>query len=413
VSALPSARNLGRYEILAELGKGTMGTVYKALDPVLNRTVALKTINLATDDPEMADYKSRLFQEARAVASLNHPNIVTVYDAGENGDVPYLAMELLEGRDLALVISDGTPLPVQDAIDIALQVAEGLTYAHEHGVLHRDIKPANIMIVRDQLVKIADFGIARLRATQRSDGPAALGAPRYMSPEQVLGKRADHRSDIFSLGVVLYEMLTGCSPFAGADLNAILFQIVNLVAPAPSTMNPAVPAALDGIVAKALAKTPEDRYDSAKAFAEALRTCHSTVEAAQNVPPSIASQPVLPKIDPRAVTPLLATSYPQSRQSDGQSSLIGTSTLGVAKDFDSLAAMVRLAAQTGVAQSFAALASREEKPDDAEGTVHGTVVREQSSKLVAAASIWKKSDRLIFAASVATAVVVAALIVFV
>ena len=151
-------------------------------------------------------------------------------------------------------------------------------YAHEHGVLHRDIKPANIMIVQDRLVKIADFGIARMRTTQRTDGPAALGSPRYMSPEQVLGKRADHRSDIFSLGVVLYEMLTGTSPFAGADLNAILFQIVNLLPAAPSTINPATPTVLDLIVAKALAKTPEERYASAQELADDLKQCRTKLD---------------------------------------------------------------------------------------------------------------------------------------
>ncbi|MGZ5258968.1 MAG: serine/threonine-protein kinase, partial [Burkholderiales bacterium] len=212
-------RKMGRYEIVAELGKGAMGTVYKAVDPLLNRTVALKTISVSPNDPEMAEYKARLFQEAKAVGGLNHPNIVTVYDVGDSGDLPYLAMEFLEGKELATLTAKGAALPVEYALEVTLQVAEGLAYAHEHGVLHRDIKPANIMIVQDRLVKIADFGIARMRTTQRTDGPAALGSPRYMSPEQVLGKRADHRSDIFSLGVVLYEMLTGTSPFAGADLN--------------------------------------------------------------------------------------------------------------------------------------------------------------------------------------------------
>jgi eukaryotic-like serine/threonine-protein kinase len=411
------ARKMGRYEIVAELGKGAMGTVYKAVDPLLNRTVALKTISVSPNDPEMADYKARLFQEAKAVGGLNHPNIVTVYDVGDSGDVPYLAMEFLQGKELAKVMSHGAPLPVEYALEVTLQVAEGLSYAHDHGVLHRDIKPANIMIVHDRLVKIADFGIARMRSAQRTDGPAALGSPRYMSPEQVLGKRADHRSDVFSLGVVLYEMLTGTSPFAGADLNAILFQIVNLVPAAPSTINASTPATLDAIVMKALAKTPEERYAAARELAEDLKQCRSNLNPDARVAGvAMPGQSALPKIDPSAVTPLLAKSYPQARHSDAQASTLGTATLGLAKDFDSLSAMVRLASQTGVAQTFEGyVKAQEAEADEAEKAdavaVHGKVVREQSSDLVSARPQWKKSDRLIFAASVAMAAVVGALIV--
>ena len=406
------ARKLGRYEIVAELGKGAMGTVYKARDPLLDRTVALKTISVAPNDPEMAEYKARLFQEAKAVGGLNHPNIVTVYDVGDSGDMPYLAMEFLEGNELAHLTAKGNPLAVEHALDIALQVAEGLAYAHERGVLHRDIKPANIMIVHDRVVKIADFGIARMRTAQRTEGPAALGSPRYMSPEQVLGKRADHRSDIFSLGVVLYEMLTGTSPFSGGDLNAILFQIVNLVPPAPSTICAGSPTMLDFIVAKALAKTPEERYESAKELAEDLIQCRMNLNPDMRlVGAATPTQSALPKIDPYAVTPLMAKAYPQARQGDGQSTTLGAATLGLAKDFDSLAAMVRLASQTGVAQSFEGYVKAQESDDKEAHTVHGKVVREQSSQLVAAVAKWNKSDQLIFAAGIATAAVVGALIV--
>lgn len=405
------ARKLGRYEIVAELGKGAMGTVYKAVDPLLDRTVALKTISVSPTDPEMAEYKARLFQEAKAVGGLNHPNIVTVYDVGESDDVPYLAMEFLEGRELATLLSNGTPLHIERALDIAAQVAEGLAYAHEHGVVHRDIKPANIMIVHDKLVKIADFGIARMRTVQRTAGPAALGSPRYMSPEQVLGKRADHRSDVFSLGVVLYEMLTGTSPFAGGDLNAILFQIVNLVPPAPSTMNAAAPALLDYIVAKALAKTPEERYETARALADDLKECHAKLDPQARLVSVTLRSTALATIDPHAVTPLLATSYPQARQADSQSSTLGTATLGLNKEFDSLSAMVRLASQTGLAQTFDGFVKQKEAEAEDNATVHGKIVREQSSHLVSHGARWNRSDRLIFAASVATAAVLGAIIV--
>jgi serine/threonine-protein kinase len=405
-------RTLGRYEIVAELGKGTMGTVYKAVDPLLDRTVALKTISVSADDPEMAEYKARLFQEAKAVGGLNHPNIVTVYDVGESDDVPYLAMEFLEGQELAALIAEGRPLSVEQAIDVAVQMSEGLAYAHEHGVIHRDVKPANVMIVRGGLVKIADFGIARMRTAQRTDGPAALGTPRYMSPEQVLGKRADHRSDIFAVGVVLYEMLTGTAPFAGADLNAILFQIVNLVPPAPSSLNAASPASLDEIVAKTIAKTPEARYATARGLAEDLKACRAGLDpAVQRAQTASSPQSALPKIDHDAVTPLLATSYPQARLTDTEATAAGTATLGLAKDFDSLAAMVRLASQTGVAQSLDGYVKEQEAQDNESETVHGNIVREQSSRLVSGGVAWTRSDRLMFAASVATALVVAALIV--
>src|SRR5688500_20166457 len=177
-------RRLGRYEIVAELGKGALGTVYKAVDPLLERAVAIKTISIAANEPEMAEYEARFYQEAKAVGGLNHRNIVTVYDVAKSGNPPYLAMELLDGHELGSLMSKAEPLPVAHALDIAAQVADGLAYAHEHGVVHRDIQPANIMVMKDGLVKIADFGIARMRS-RSADGSAekgpVLGSPRYMS----------------------------------------------------------------------------------------------------------------------------------------------------------------------------------------------------------------------------------------
>lgn len=410
-------RKLGRYEIVSELGKGSMGTVYKAVDPLLDRTVALKTISIAANDPDLAEYEARFYLEAKAVGGLNHQNIVTVYDVGNSGTMPYLAMEYVEGSELASLTGRSTPLPTEQALDIAAQVAEGLAYAHAHGVIHRDIKPANIMLAREGKAKIADFGIARMRSAEaKADTSGAMGSPRYMAPEQVLGRRADHRSDIFSLGVMLYEMLTGAPPFAGADLNAILFQIVNLVPPAPSTVNPAVPTMLDFIVAKALAKAPDERYDSAGALAEDLRQCRGKLDPELRVV-GIATpqQRVLPKIDPYAATPLLAKSFPDARHGDARTNFAGDATLGVAKDFDSLSAMVRLAAQTGVAQNFEGLVKAKESEATEASTVYGTLVREHSARIVTGFDRhfgrWSAADRLIFAASVASAGVVAAIIV--
>ena len=410
-------RKLGRYEIVSELGKGSMGTVYKAVDPLLDRTVALKTISIAANDPDLADYEARFYLEAKAVGGLNHQNIVTVYDVGNSGTMPYLAMEYIEGTELASLTGQSRPLPVEQALDIAAQVAEGLAYAHAHGVIHRDIKPANIMLANDGKAKIADFGIARMRSAEaKSDASGVMGSPRYMAPEQVLGRRADHRSDIFSLGVMLCEMLTGAPPFAGADLNAILFQIVNLVPPAPSTVNPAVPTMLDFIVAKALSKAPDERYESASVFADDLHQCRSKLDPElRMVGIATPQQRVLPTIDPYAATPLLAKSFPDARHGDSRPAFAGDATLGVAKDFDSLAAMVRLAAQTGVAQNFEGLVKAQESEATEASTVYGTLVREPSSRIATGFDRhfgrWSMADRLLFAASVASAGVVGAIII--
>src|SRR5690349_3982527 len=247
---------LGRYEIVAELGKGAMGVVYRAHDPMLNRVLAIKTINTEEAGHEgMAEYEARFYTEAKAAGGLNHPNIIIIYDIGKSGHLVYMAMEYIEGKELREMLAEGKPIAVAKAVDIAAQVAEGLAYAHQHQVVHRDIKPANIMITPDGRAKIADFGIARMRSSEtRTQTGVILGSPKYISPEQVVGKRADHRSDIFSLGVILYEMLCGAAPFNGENVTALMYQIVNFVPPAPSSVNDAVPQLADYIIAKMLAK---------------------------------------------------------------------------------------------------------------------------------------------------------------
>ncbi len=224
-----------------------MGVVYKARDPVLDRVVAIKTINLTLPKDELAEYEARFYQEARAAGGLNHPNIVTIYDIGKSERVAYMAMEFLEGQELrSAARPTREPLPVEQALDIAAQVADGLAYAHDRHIVHRDIKPANIMVVRDGLVKITDFGIARMRTNEvKTMTGMILGSPKYMSPEQVAGKRADHRSDLFSLGVVLYEMLTGQSPFQADNIHGIMYQIMKFTPPPPSTRNPVLPDVVD------------------------------------------------------------------------------------------------------------------------------------------------------------------------
>jgi serine/threonine-protein kinase len=268
-----------------------MGVVYKATDTALERTVAVKTVNMALEREGAEKYEARFYQEARAAGSLNHPNIVTVYDVGKEGNVAYMAMEFIEGEELRSLLAAGRALPVSQAVSIAAQVAEGLAYAHEHGVVHRDIKPANIMVLADGPVKITDFGIARMRASndELTQSGMMLGSPKYMSPEQVIGKRADHRSDLFSLGVILYEMLTGAAPFSGENVTALMYQIVNFAPPVPSAVNPAVPELLNFIVAKMLAKPLEERYQAAQELANDLRNCERQIST-----PASITQPLRP-----------------------------------------------------------------------------------------------------------------------
>ena len=332
--------NLGRYEVLGELGQGAMGVVYKARDPLIDRVVAIKTINLSLAMDEKDEYEGRFYQEARAAGRLNHPNIVTIYDVGKSGDVAYIAMELLEGRELRDIMNEGPLLPIDQVLNIVAQVAQGLAYAHEHEIVHRDVKPSNIMVIRDGHVKITDFGIARMESSSvRTQTGMVLGSPKYMSPEQVMGKTIDPRSDIFSLGVMLYEMLTGQAPFDGENVNAIMYQTLNAVTPPPNTINPDVPEMVNFIVAKALAKGVEDRYQNAKDFAADLRTCrdtmpHSIHKVDLSIPP-VASKSKLP--DTVEIT----------RKGGGDTEGIKSeSNIRLSKAFDSSVATMRLAALT-------------------------------------------------------------------
>jgi len=414
-----ASHKLGRYEIVAELGKGAMGTVYRAVDPLLNRTVAVKTINLSADRDEMAEYEARFYQEAKAAGGLNHPNIVTLYDIGRSGNIAYLTMELLEGKELRTLMTPGVPVDVADAVDIAIQVAEGLGYAHQCGVVHRDIKPANIMIVGGGRVKITDFGIAHMRSAEvKTQTGVVLGSPKYMSPEQVLGKRAEPGSDIFSLAVIIYEMLTGNAPFTGGDINAIMFQIVNLAPPAPSSVNPDAPEMLDFIVAKALAKQLDERYSDAKQLASDLRDCRTQFNAAsgRSLALAVVKEPALSKIDIEAATQLLANPYPHTRQSDvAQETIDLTAALGVSKVFDSSEATMRLALQTGAAYESPDYIKTQKLQMDAT-SVHGAVIGDTLSHQIAPSfgirnAGWSRRDKLIFSLGVGVATVVAAALV--
>jgi serine/threonine-protein kinase len=265
--------HLGRYEIIDELGRGAMGIVYKAHDPLIERAVAIKAINLEPlSAKEKVEFETRFYQEAKAAGHLNHPNIVTIYDLGKSGDIAYIAMELMQGRELQDIIDKVSRLSIEDALDIAIQVASGLSYAHQHGIIHRDIKPTNIMVLGNNHAKIADFGIAKMpTALAQTRTGLIIGSPLYMSPEQIESRSVDARSDIFSLGIVLYQMLTGRLPFMGETPSSVMFQIVHHVPDKPSDINPQVTEALDAIVFKCLAKNPEDRYKNAAELAENLR----------------------------------------------------------------------------------------------------------------------------------------------
>jgi serine/threonine-protein kinase len=291
-------KQLGRYRIESELGRGAMGVVYKAHDPVLDRTVALKTIVLDNDAHEREEFHSRFFQEAKAAARLNHPALITIYDFGEEGGLAYMAMELLGGTELSERMKQGA-IPLYEAISIAEQVAEGLAFAHDNGVIHRDIKPGNITLLPRGRVKIMDFGIARLKSSElKTQLGTRLGTPKYLSPEQTSGGTIDHRTDIFSLGIVLYEMLTGVKLFRGENLSQVLHNVVAFVPPPPSRIKPEVTSLLDLVVMRALAKKPEDRYGSAWEMADDLRNCLQ--ELSPSVPASRGSAETTPKMNAAA-----------------------------------------------------------------------------------------------------------------
>jgi serine/threonine protein kinase len=270
-----SLESLGRYLVEAEIGRGAMGVVYRARDPKIDRLVAIKTISLAGQEPEEEEaYRERFSEEARAAGRLSHPGIVTVFDAGEDPEThePFLVMEFVAGKPLNKVMAESSgKLPLGTALQFAYEIAEALDYAHCQGVIHRDIKPANILIGEDGHAKITDFGVARINRAMTTAAGGIFGSPAYMAPEQLSGGPVDGRADLFSLGVVLYSMITGFRPFQGNSAQTVCFKVAN-VEPVPVTsFRTDMPPAIDAIVSRAIAKEPRQRYQSGAEMASDIQ----------------------------------------------------------------------------------------------------------------------------------------------
>jgi serine/threonine-protein kinase len=270
---------LGRYQVEKELGQGAMGTVYLGIDPKINRRVAIKTLAYSLVDPDqLTAVKERFFREAEAAGRLNHPKIVTIYDVGEEKDLAYLAMELLEGKDLSYYCQPKQLLDPLRVAQILKQISQALDYAHQQGVVHRDIKPANIIVLADGQLKVADFGVARVISSSQTETGIILGTPSYMSPEQVAGKKVEGRSDLFSLGVVMYELLCGEKPFQGDSMAALMYNIANCNYRPLEELCPNLPAECQAIIAKLLQKSPTRRYKSAGLLATDLERLQQKLE---------------------------------------------------------------------------------------------------------------------------------------
>jgi serine/threonine-protein kinase len=322
--------HLGRYRVVRELGRGAMGVVYLAEDDSLQRQVAIKTLLLPDEAGERRQLEARFLQEAKAAGGLNHPGIITIHDLGREGDWLYIAMELLEGEELRDRMAAGM-LSLHEAVDIGAQVAAALGAAHARGVVRRDIKPGNIMLLVDGHAKIMDFGIARMqRSDVRTQSGTMMGSPTYMSPEQVSGHAADHRTDVFSLGSMLYEMIAGVPPFAGNNLGQLLNAILHGTAPPPSQFRAGVPPALDAVIARAMQKNAAARYQDAGEMARELAQIRSAL------PHGVGEQAPSPsgaRVDPYAATAAIASTQAEAAPPRG---------LALAPEFDSSAGLESL-----------------------------------------------------------------------
>ena len=271
---------IGRYEIMHELGHGAMGVVYKAQDPKIGRIVAIKTLSAAGQGAELEQYRARFLVEAKSAGRLNHPNVVAVHDVTDDDyGRPCLVLEFVEGTTLDRLVLD-EQIPLTRLLELLGQTAHALAYAHGHGIIHRDVKPANIMVTRAGQAKLSDFGIAKLEGTSMTIAGQVMGTPAFMSPEQCTGSAIDHRSDIFSLGAVLYTLATGEKPFPGDTFTTVAYKVVHTDPVPVRSLNPTLPEQLDAILARCLAKDPDKRYASADALANDIETLRTNLPAA-------------------------------------------------------------------------------------------------------------------------------------
>ncbi len=286
-------KKLGKYEIERVLGEGAMGVVYKAIDPFIERTVAIKTIRNDLLDPSIRDEMlARFKREAQAAGQLSHPGIVSVYEYGEEGNTAFISMEFIEGEELADIFDRGEKPKEEHVIGIIIQLLEALDFAHARGIVHRDIKPANIIVTKTHQVKLADFGIAHVDTSSLTQSGSVLGTPAFMSPEQCVGSTVDSRTDLFSVGAVLYYTLTGEKPFPGGNPFTIMQRVINHDPEPPSSFNPMLPKEMDKILARAMAKKPDKRYQTAREFIDDLKAVQSggTKTSATLVSPTAARQ---------------------------------------------------------------------------------------------------------------------------
>ena len=293
----PVPNQLGRYQIVRELGHGAMGVVYEGRDPKLGRRVAIKTArrDLVAGPGASPDTLERFFREARVAGMLNHANIVTVYDVGEQDGTAFIAMEYVDGLDLGARIARGPRFSTEESVELVAILAEALAFAHRHGVVHRDIKPANILLPHNGPPKLADFGVAHVIDSTLTQEGMLIGSPTYMSPEQFMGQRVDGRSDLFSLAIVLYELLTGELPFTGAASSTIMHHVIKTDPPRPHELNFSINETLSQTVMKALAKAPQDRYPDGHAFAAALR---ASIQTAAPASPTVRPEDPTVRMNP-------------------------------------------------------------------------------------------------------------------